>query len=89
MKYSELNKGDRVRLRNGWYATIMDNLRNRTIRLCLVEGIVTEAGSVYAHDIMCLVKVQDTDDTHGEYIPIEHTDKQKQLRHKLRTAGFV
>ena len=48
---NELKKGDRVVLRNGWMATVMDNKKGNT-RDCEVEGNYTEIGSVYSHDIM-------------------------------------
>lgn len=51
MKTNDLKKGVRVQLRNGWMATVMDNRRGN-IRDCLVEGEVTEQGSVYSHNIM-------------------------------------
>jgi hypothetical protein len=55
MKTNEIKKGMRVRLRNGWYGTMMDNMRGNT-RMVEVEGYETEIGSVYSHDI-AMVKV--------------------------------
>lgn len=46
-----IRKGARVRLANGWIATVMDNKVYAHTRMCLVEGICTEMGSVYATDI--------------------------------------
>ena len=51
MKTNDLKKGARVRLSNGWYATLMDNKKGN-IRLAEVEGNVTEIGSIYSHDIL-------------------------------------
>jgi len=51
MKTNELKKGAQVLLRNGWKATIEDNMRGN-IRMCTVYGDYTEMGSVYAHDIV-------------------------------------
>lgn len=51
MKTSEIKKGMRVRLANGWYGTMKDNMRGTT-RIVEVEGYVTEIGSVYSHDIV-------------------------------------
>ena len=51
MKTNDLKKGTRVLLRNGWEATLMDNMKGNR-RLANVEGYVTEMGSVYSHDIM-------------------------------------
>lgn len=50
MKTNELKKGCRIRLRCGWYATLMDNMKGNT-RLADVEGIYREIGSIYSHDI--------------------------------------
>ena len=51
MKTNELKKGDKVRLRNGWDAEILDNMKGN-IRLAKVFGHYTEIGSSYAHDIL-------------------------------------
>lgn len=51
MLTNELKKGALVRLRNGWAATIADNLKGNT-RMATVYGHYTETGSVYAHDIV-------------------------------------
>lgn len=51
MLTNTLRKGDRVQLRNGWFGTIADNARGN-IRMATVEGIYTETGSVYSHDII-------------------------------------
>ena len=72
MKTNELKKGDRVRLRNGWYATIADNMRGQT-RMATVEGDYTETGSVYSHDIVLAYKGD-------EIIAIEHTPKQLECK---------
>jgi len=74
MKTNDLKKGDRVLLRNGWYATIRDNAKGNT-RLADVEGFFREIGSVYSHDIMYAV------DPAGPSISsIEHTPQQIKLR---------
>lgn len=70
MKTNDLKKGDRVLLRNGWYATIEDNKKGN-IRLATVEGFYTETGSVYAHDIVRCV---------SENSNIEHTPAQLRLK---------
>lgn len=51
MKTNELKKGQRVLLRSGWEAELLDNKKG-TIRDCEVYGDYTECGSVYAHDIV-------------------------------------
>lgn len=90
MKTNELKKGDRVRLRNGWYATIADNkitddvvfisdfcidMKGNTL-MATVEGHFTEMGSVYAHDIVLYFPVNGEMDI----VAIEHTPKQLKWR---------
>lgn len=48
---SELTKGQRVKLANGWKATLLDNNWRGKTRLCKVYGFATESGSVYTADI--------------------------------------
>lgn len=75
MRTNELKKGTRVRLRNGWFATIEDNLRGN-IRMATVEGYFTEMGSIYSHDIL-------TGCIDGEWVSIDHTPAQLKLRKKV------
>ena len=75
MKTNDLKKGDIVRLRSGWKAEMMDNMRGN-IRLAKVFGDYTEIGSVYGHDIISVQK-------NGETIQIEHTDKQKKQKKEV------
>jgi hypothetical protein len=80
MKTNELKKGVRVRLRNGWEATIKDNMRGNT-RLAEVYGYHTETGSVYAHDIEYVInEVDDNGHARREYVPVEHTKAQLKLK---------
>jgi hypothetical protein len=72
MKTNDLKKGVRVRLRNGWEATIEDNGRGNT-RMATVYGFYTEMGSVYSHDIVA-AKVDD------KWVCVEHTPAQIKLR---------
>ena len=72
VKTNDLKKGARVRLRNGWYATIADNARGN-IRMATVEGYETETGSVYSHDIMHVANPD------GTLSAIEHTPAQIKL----------
>jgi len=74
MKANDLKKGDRVRLNNGWFATIEDNKKG-AIRMATVEGFVTEMGSIYAADIK--LKVIDWGDGMTEWVPVEVPDKHK------------
>ena len=77
---NDLKKGARVLLRNGWYATIQDN-RKGDVRVATVEGLYTETGSVYAHDI---VEAHIAD----SWITISHTNKQEQLYQRVTQWGF-
>lgn len=80
MKSNELKKGDRIRLFNGWYGTIKDNMRGNT-RLAEIEGYVTEIGSIYVWDIYCCIKDY-------KIIRIELTDSQKQDKKRADLIGF-
>lgn len=79
----DVRKGVRVRLLNGWFATVLDNKVNSHTRLCEVEGIVTEMGSVYSVDI-----VQALDKTVNEWKPVKHTEGQIKAAQKRMAAGF-
>ena len=81
MKTNELKKGDRIRLHNGWYATIMDNKKGNT-RLANVEGLYTELGSIYAWDIKFYINSE------GSIIPIELTPKQIKDKNMVQSFGF-
>jgi hypothetical protein len=76
MRTNDLKKGDRIQLRNGWYATIADNMRGN-IRLADVEGDYREIGSVYAHDI---VWAQVGGSERQVWVQVEHTPAQEKLR---------
>lgn len=77
---NELRKGARIKLRNGWYATIADNARGN-IRMATVEGFETETGSVYAHDIAAA-------HVNGEWLPIAYTKPQLKLRAQVSALGM-
>ena len=79
MKTNEIKKGTRFRLRNGWEATMEDNRKGNT-RMATVEGIFTEMGSVYAHDIVSVL----IDHT---WQPVTTNDKQAKCR-ALNAALF-
>lgn len=72
MKTNDIKKGTRVRLANGWMATIMDNKKG-TIRMAEVHGYYTEMGSIYTHDITHAV-------VNDDLVPIEYTKDQLKLR---------
>ena len=82
MKTNDLKKGTRIRLANGWYATLADNKKGN-IRMATVEGFFTETGSVYGHDI-----IEALDTITGEWVPVEHTKDQLKAR-EFNNAIFV
>lgn len=71
MTTNDIKKGMRIKLANGWYATMLDNKRGN-IRLAEVEGIHKEIGSIYAHDIISVEKPD------GIWHTVELTKQQKQ-----------
>ena len=81
MLTNELKKGARVQLRNGWYSTVFDNAKGNT-RMCEVEGMYTEIGSVYSWDIVIHYP------TIGSSVLVEHTEKQMKLREQVAVFGF-
>lgn len=80
VKTNDLKKGTRVKLANGWYATLIDNARGNT-RMAAVEGYVTEMGSVYAHDIV-EANIADA------WVTISHTPQQQKMKQAVKTWGF-
>lgn len=77
MKTNDIKKGMRVYLSQGWEGTMKDNLKGNR-RMVEVEGIYTEIGSVYAHDILGVLDVEK-----GEWVKIEHTPAQLKLKKQL------
>ena len=80
-KISEVKKGARVELRNGFLATVLDNLTTRQTRLCNVEGFVTEMGSVYSTDMLNVL-------TASGWTRIQHTEKQLAGRIGRANSGW-
>ena len=72
MKTNELKSGTRIELTCGWRATLKDNKKGN-IRMALVEGVVTELGSVYSCDIKFALIA-------NKWIKIEHTVSQLNLQ---------
>jgi hypothetical protein len=73
---NELKKGTRVKLSNGWKATLEDSKRSN-IRLATVEGIFTEIGSIYAHDINLAIL------PNGEIAKVQLTPQQINFKKSL------
>lgn len=72
MKTNEIKKGTRIKLRNGWFGTMVDNARGN-IRMVDVEGLYREIGSVYSHDIVS-AKINE------QWVTVEHTPAQVKMR---------
>ena len=82
MKTNDLKKGTRVKLANGWEAEIWDNKKGNT-RVCNVFGDFTEAGSVYAHDIVGYK------DVNGNWnYDMEYTESQLKCKKAVRAMGW-
>jgi len=75
VKTNDLKKGTRILLRNGWYGTLKDNKKGN-IRFAEVEGLYTELGSVYSHDIVEAQLPTDNTDNSGRWVEVEHTKSQ-------------
>lgn len=81
MLANDLKKGMRIRLRNGWWATIEDNMRGLT-RLATVEGYATEMGSIYVHEIAIV------EPPGGGVEYVEFTPAQAKKVAAIKAAGF-
>lgn len=77
---NDLKKGTRVLLASGDGATLMDSKKGNT-RLAEVNGIYTEIGSIYAHDIELAV-------IDGEWRAVSKTEAQLKLQKQLRSFGW-
>jgi hypothetical protein len=90
MLTNEIKKGMRVKLSAfgsmgeypRWQGEVWDNAKGN-IRVVNVEGWVTEAGSVYAHDIEFCKPTPESD-----WVKVEHTPAQLKLRDRVRAMGF-
>ena len=82
MQTNDIKKGMRILLSQGWEGTMKDNLRGK-IRMVEVEGIYTEIGSVYAHDIVVVLDV-----ANAQWVKIEHTPAQLKLKQQLANSGW-
>ena len=81
MLANDLKKGDVVRITGtGWRATIEDNKKGVT-RMARVEGIATETGSIYIHDIAYMEHPDGPE-------PIEYTRAQAKQIAAIKRMGF-
>ena len=85
MLVNDIKKGARVKMRNGWFGTMADNKKGN-IRDVIVEGIYTERGSVYSHDIACVL-VDDT--VCGErWVDVSLSPAQEKSAKLIKSMGF-
>ena len=87
MLANNLRKGWRVQLENGWMATIADNKRGM-IRMALVEGYVTELGSIYANDIRWAWDPAQASISAPPWVRVELSPAQDKQAARIRAAGF-
>ncbi len=80
MKSNDIKKGMRMRLNNGWFATMLDNRRGN-IRLMEVEGYATDVGSQYVWDIHSV-------EVDGKWESVDLTPKQIKDRNRIKALGF-
>lgn len=73
IKSTEITKGTRVLLNNGWEATIADNAKKKNTRFATVYGFFTEMGSIYTHDIK-YAKIG------NDWVKVTHSKKQTDLQ---------
>ena len=78
---NDLKKGARLRLKNGWMATVADNMKGN-IRMCDVEGLYREIGSTYVWDWDVYI------DAAGVEYRIALTDKQRKAKATVNAMGF-
>jgi hypothetical protein len=81
MLTNEIKSGTKMILKNGWYATMMDNKKGNT-RLAEVSGFCKEIGSIYVWDIDAVMI-----DNQYHFGIIELTDKQTKAK-KMCQAMF-
>jgi hypothetical protein len=94
MKTNDIKKGMAVRLNNGWYGIMADNMRGNT-RMTDVDGYFREIGSVYSHDILQAWpdKILELGSSvtllfHSDSVNIEHTPAQLKLKERVLNSGF-
>jgi hypothetical protein len=77
MKTNDIKSGYKIQLHNGWFGTIKDNKKGNT-RMCEVEGIYTEIGSIYSHDIKKALEP-----INNKWHDIEYTKEQIKLKSNI------
>lgn len=84
----EVKKDSRVQLKNGWFATILDNKVNAHTRMAEVEGYATERGSVYSTDIRYLRTEYDRDNDHEKWEAVVPTPGHIKAGEMRKVFGF-
>ena len=96
MKTNDIKKGMAVRLNNGWYGIMADNMRGNT-RMVDVDGMFREMGSVYSHDIREVfpttllnlgASIGISADQANYVETVEHTPAQLKLKERVLNSGF-
>ena len=88
---NSIKKGMGVKLRNGWYGIMADNMRGNT-RTVDVDGMYRDMGSVYSHDIVMFYATDDKPLELGSEIQIvceEKWCKDVLCHHTETMAGHV
>ena len=70
MKTNDIKSEYKIKLHNGWQGIMKDNKKGN-IRLCEVQGIYTETGSIYAHDIKTVFNPINNQWENAEYTPAQ------------------
>ena len=84
----DVKKGARVQLKNGWFATILDNKVNAHSRMAEVEGFHTEMGSVYSTDIRKVRTEYDRDNDFEKWEAVLPTPGQLKAAETRKAFGF-
>lgn len=83
MLANDIKKGMKLKLKgSGWNATMADNKKG-VIRLCDVEGIHRELGSVYVFNIAEVLNPAT-----GKWEPVELTAAQLKQKQNINAFGF-
>ena len=88
MKTNDIKKGTKIRTKQlgvSVSGVMMDNLKGNT-RLIKTKGsevgMFDEMGSVYSHDITEV-------EVDGEWVEVEHTEKQMKLKEKVDYGHYL
>jgi hypothetical protein len=77
---NQIKKGTKLRLKNGWNATMMDNRRG-SIRTMEVQGLHTEIGDNYVWEIKSAF-------IDGQWKTVQLTKNQQEQRDRIKGLGF-